>query len=395
MGENTSFWTSEFPNTTDAPAKNHPSVPHPPAYLLGTATALYVVVFVVGLCGNFAVISVVLQCRSMRTFINFLFLNLCLADLFVLLITGPTAVVDIYAREVWYLGKSMCHFITFLENVVSHASVSTILAISIERFRVACRTQTQLSTRTSVIVKTFICVWTVSITSAIPFFFITEYKTLPLVDGTLVPVCRTPIHKTWHRVYIVLITSFFFVIPLLFILTLYSKVGTKLISLYRIERQKLETYPKEIVKLKRQMIQIIVTVVLVFFICHTPYRALVIWTMFEDRGTLRNLGLEGYLAVLYFPRILLYSNHAINPFVYNFVSRKFRRALLWVCCDRRRNGSRMDKREQAELHQRRGSRFQNGSARFGSVLKEEIEYIVHTNRSQRNDFLVLYENLLN
>lgn len=83
-------------------------VPEPPEYLLGIWTSLYIVVFVVGLLGNVAVTFVVLRCRSMHTFINFLFLNLCIADLLVLVISGPTAVVDMYAREVWYLGKFMC-----------------------------------------------------------------------------------------------------------------------------------------------------------------------------------------------------------------------------------------------------------------------------------------------
>ena len=84
--------------------------PSPPVSLLVMTTVLYVIIFVVGIVGNIAVITVVARCRSMRTFINFLFVNLCVADLFVLLISGPTAVLDIYAKEVWYLGENMCKY---------------------------------------------------------------------------------------------------------------------------------------------------------------------------------------------------------------------------------------------------------------------------------------------
>ncbi|CAG5123000.1 unnamed protein product, partial [Candidula unifasciata] len=84
------------------------SIPQPPAHLLAICTILYVIIFVLGLMGNIAVILVVLQCRSMRTSINLLFLNLCLADLFALVITGPTVVVDMFAKEAWYLGAFMC-----------------------------------------------------------------------------------------------------------------------------------------------------------------------------------------------------------------------------------------------------------------------------------------------
>ncbi|KAH9507679.1 hypothetical protein Btru_053443 [Bulinus truncatus] len=79
----------------------------PPVHLLAICTILYVAIFILGLVGNIAVILVVLQYRSMRTSINLLFLNLCLADLFALIITGPTMVVDIFAKEVWYLGPFM------------------------------------------------------------------------------------------------------------------------------------------------------------------------------------------------------------------------------------------------------------------------------------------------
>ena len=105
-----SLWLEHFGKNRSGKDKGEVLVPEPPEYLLGIWTCLYVIVFVVGLIGNVAVTFVVLRCRSMRTFINFLFLNLCIADLLVLVISGPTAVVDMYAREVWYLGKFMCEY---------------------------------------------------------------------------------------------------------------------------------------------------------------------------------------------------------------------------------------------------------------------------------------------
>ena len=103
------FWMAHFHKNGSRGGGGIP-VPEPPHYLLGIWTSLYLVIFVVGLVGNTAVTFVVLRCRSMHTFINFLFLNLCIADLMVLMISGPTAVVDMYAREVWYLGKFMCEY---------------------------------------------------------------------------------------------------------------------------------------------------------------------------------------------------------------------------------------------------------------------------------------------
>ncbi|XP_050399273.1 trissin receptor [Patella vulgata] len=364
-----------------------PVVPQPPFYLLGVTTFLYIIIFSVGVFGNFAVITVVYRCRAMRTFFNKLFLNLCVADLLVLVITGPTAVIDIYAREIWYLGEIMCKLIPYVENVVGSASAMTILAISIERYRLtySCKQQHKKSWRPILI--TSAAIWTPAILSSLPFMVITQYDKRRLLDGTPAMVCNTPIYLPWHKLYIVVITSFFFFIPLIIIIILYAKVCRKLVTLYKQERSRFETSPIEIIQLKRQMIQIIVTVVLVFFVCHTPYRAIVLWTLFEKRENLRNFGFDAYLIVLYLTRILLFANHAINPFVYNFVSRKFRRALVWICCHKRRRLKKNEEDNHNHLPLRRLSKqpdvIHPGSC---SVNRED--------RNHRNDFLALYKNLV-
>ena len=74
------------------------AVPEPPAYLLVICSVLYVLIFVVGVVGNFAVIYVIRRCRTMRTFINFLFLNLCITVLF----------IEMHTREVWRLVSVNC-----------------------------------------------------------------------------------------------------------------------------------------------------------------------------------------------------------------------------------------------------------------------------------------------
>ncbi|XP_070178392.1 growth hormone secretagogue receptor type 1-like [Littorina saxatilis] len=404
LNSNRTLWMEEYINQSlkDRAAATEVDgaifvVPEPPQPLLGVATALYVIVFVVGLIGNVAVTFVVLRCRSMRTFINFLFLNLCIADLMVLMISGPTAVVDMYAKEVWYLGKFMCKLIPFLENVVGNASAVTILAISWERYNVACRTVTQSTAGRSTMFKTFMLIWFNSVVAALPVLFITQYTQSTFLDGTTVPVCKTPIHLMWHKVYIVLTTNLFFILPMLAIILLYTKVCLRLISLFKTEQEKLQGYPREIVKLKRQMIQIIVTVVLIFFICHTPYRALVMWGMFVDQRVLESISFESYLALFYMTRVLLYCNHAINPFVYNFVSRKYRRALLWLCCERRRRVRKME--DWRDYANQRPIRHHESNGRAGRVLDaddnlHEMDCINRWSRYQRNDFLVLYENLV-
>ena len=82
--------------------------PDPPLYLLIYCTLFYVLIFIVGVFGNLLVIYVINRNPDMKTPTNYFLVNLSIADLLVILVCMPTALVDIYSKEVWYLGPFMC-----------------------------------------------------------------------------------------------------------------------------------------------------------------------------------------------------------------------------------------------------------------------------------------------
>ena len=65
---------------------------------------LYISVFIVGTIGNVLVVLVVFRTHEMRNTTNFFLVNLSVADLLVILVCMPSAFVDIFSKEVWYLG---------------------------------------------------------------------------------------------------------------------------------------------------------------------------------------------------------------------------------------------------------------------------------------------------
>ena len=80
-----------------------------PLYMYLSVSTLYCLVFVVGLLGNATVIFVVVRrSSSMRTSTNIFLANLSVADVWVLLICVPTALTEFYAKDVWYLGETLC-----------------------------------------------------------------------------------------------------------------------------------------------------------------------------------------------------------------------------------------------------------------------------------------------
>lgn len=83
-----------------------------------------------------------------------------------------------------------------------------------------------------------------------------------------------------------------------------------------------------VLKYRKQVIFMLGAVVISFFVCLLPFRALTLWIIIVPPETILQLGVEGYYSLLYFCRILLYINSALNPILYNLMSSKFREGFL-------------------------------------------------------------------
>ena len=90
-----------------------------PKYLFVYMTTINVIVFIVGICGNLLVIAVVCQVRAMRNSTNYFLFTLSIADLCVLLVCQPVAIMEFYAKERWYIGEAMCKIFSFISRKVA------------------------------------------------------------------------------------------------------------------------------------------------------------------------------------------------------------------------------------------------------------------------------------
>ena len=74
----------------------------------------YVILFIVGLVGNFLVCFAVWRNLSMRTVTNYFIVNLAIADILVVIIClPPTVLGDV--TETWYLGAVMCKIVHYMQ----------------------------------------------------------------------------------------------------------------------------------------------------------------------------------------------------------------------------------------------------------------------------------------
>lgn len=108
-------WNATVNSTIQSESDKRPDgeFEHAPEYIFVYMTVINVLIFGVGLFGNMMVILVVCRVREMRNPTNYFLFTLSIADLCVLLVCQPVAMMEFYAKERWYLGGIMCELKIF------------------------------------------------------------------------------------------------------------------------------------------------------------------------------------------------------------------------------------------------------------------------------------------
>ena len=175
----------------------------------------------------------------------------------------------------------------------------------------------------------------IAIASAIPFSIISFTEEAIFYDGTKVEVCRTHIFLPWQRMYIIFTIVIFYGLPLVTLLLVYIVICHKMALQSGNPQLKNNMQSSVSMRLRKQVILMLVIVTMLFFICLLPFKVLSIWVIYASKEEIQRLGLEGYLALLNFSRIMYYINSAVNPIVYNLVSTRFRSYFKYsVTCGR-------------------------------------------------------------
>ncbi|XP_012148315.1 ecdysis triggering hormone receptor isoform X2 [Megachile rotundata] len=300
-----------------------------PAYIRTTSMVVCIIVMVLGIVGNLMVPLVVFRGKDMRNSTNIFLVNLSVADLCVLLICTPTVLVEVNSGpEVWPLGEHMCKAVPFVELTVAHASVLTILAISFERYYAICEPLRAGYVCTKARA-TFLCLlaWVAAALCTSPILLMVSYDIEENADGTYTSTCNTVADTYWTMGFILTTILVFFVIPLLILVILYTVIARHLMTNPTISRGS----SNNLLKYRKQVMLMLGTVVLCFFLCLLPFRALTLWILLTPKSMIIDLGIEGYFTLLYFCRVMLYLNSAINPILYNLMSTKFREGFLRLC----------------------------------------------------------------
>jgi allatostatin A receptor len=285
---------------------------------------LFGIIIVIGLIGNALVVVVVSANKQMRSTTNLLIINLAIADLLFIIFCVPFTASD-YVLTYWPFGDVWCRIVQYLIVVTAHASVYTLVFMSLDRFLAVVHPIKSMSVRTEHHALMAIGVlWVVIVVSAVPVYYTHGERHYDFFNEEHI-VC---IFLNEEYQWAVFQISFFvtsFVLPLALICGLY------LCILKRLWRGVAPggRVSAESRRGKKRVTRMVVIVVVTFAFCWCPIQIILV---------LKSLNMYEITTFSVMTQIishvLAYMNSCINPILYAYLSENFRKAFRKViyCC---------------------------------------------------------------
>nr|BAK19957.1 VA long opsin [Chrysiptera cyanea] len=276
-------------------------------------TILAVVMFVVtslSLTENFLVMFITFKFKQLRQPLNYIIVNLAIAD-FLVSLTGGVISFLTNARGYFFLGKWACILEGFAVTFFGIVALWSLAVLSFERFFVICRPLGNIRLQAKHAILGLLFVWTFSFIWTFPPVLGWNRYTVSKIGTT----CEPDWYSTNMRDHSYIITFFTtcFILPLGVIFFCYGKLLRKL---RKVSHGRLATARKP----ERQVTRMVVMIV-AFMVGWTPYAAFsILVTAYPT------IELDPRLASI--PAFFSKTAAVYNPVIYVFMNKQFRKCLI-------------------------------------------------------------------
>ncbi|XP_017879454.1 neuropeptide SIFamide receptor-like [Ceratina calcarata] len=294
----------------------------------------YVLVFVVGLIGNSFVIAVVYRSPRMRTVTNFFIVNLAVADVLVIVFCLPaTLMSNIFVP--WFLGWFMCKAVAYIQGVSVAASVYSLVAVSLDRFlAIWWPLKCQITKRRARMM--IVVIWFIALTTTSPWLLFFDLVAIYDDDPDL-RLCL----EVWPRpedgtlFFLIGNLTLCYVLPTILISLCYILIWIKVWRRHIPSDTKDAQMERIQQKSKVKVVKMLVVVVILFVLSWLPLY--VIFTVIKLGGDVADREDEILPIATPIAQWLGASNSCINPILYAFFNKKYRRGFVAIlksgrCC---------------------------------------------------------------
>ncbi|XP_064519523.1 opsin-VA-like [Pseudopipra pipra] len=275
--------------------------------------AVMLVVTSLSLAENLAVILVTFKFKQLRQPVNYVVVNLSVAD-FLVSLTGGTISFLTNLKGYFYMGYWACVLEGFAVTFFGIVALWSLALLAFERYIVICRPLGNLRLEGRHAALGIVSVWAFSFIWTIP-------PTMGWSSYTTSKI-GTTCELNWYsgtyadHAYVIVFFTTCFIVPLLVILVSYGKLVQKLKKVSETQGRLRTTRRPE-----RQVTRMVVVMIIAFLICWMPYAAFSILVTADP-----SIELDPCLAAI--PAFFSKTATVYNPIIYVFMNKQFRKCLI-------------------------------------------------------------------
>ncbi|KAK6492548.1 neuropeptide FF receptor 2a [Huso huso] len=291
----------------------------------------YLLIFLVCMLGNGVVCFIVLRSKHMRTVTNLFILNLAVSDLLVGIFCMPTTLLDNIITG-WPFGSLMCKMSGMVQGISVSASVFTLVAIAVDRFRcIVYPFKQKLAISTAILI--IVVIWVLAISIMTPsgvMLQVTEEQNVRVLLGEGKKTnpfywCR----ENWpnqemRKIYTTVLFANIYLAPLSLIVIMYARIG---ITLYKTSVPvcgKPGNENRQIVSKKKQrVIKMLLIIAFLFILSWLPLWTLMMLSDYANLSEHQHRVINIYIYP--FAHWLAFFNSSVNPIIYGYFNENFRR----------------------------------------------------------------------
>ncbi|XP_077071399.1 cholecystokinin receptor [Siphateles boraxobius] len=374
----------EFPNGTCVDALLLPKTePARAKDMDSLRILLYSLIFLLSVFGNLLIIVVLVANKRMRTVTNSFLLSLAISDLMMAVFCMPFTLIPNLLED-FIFGAAMCKIVAYLMGISVCISTFSLVAIAIERYSAICNPLKSRAWQTrSHAYKVIASTWVLSFLIMIPYPIFSTLIKLTKPNNITAHMCR----HDWPKIEVeqawcILLLFVLFFIPGVVMIISYGLISRELYRgiQFELEQKKGQCGMKNSISAtvlctsddgdgcyiqvskrpnsmemsaltptgsakvdrprsntseaklmaKKRVIRMLIVIVAMFFICWMPLYSVNTWKAFDLPSAHR--ALSG--APISFIHLLSYTSACVNPIIYCFMNKRFRKALLttFSCC---------------------------------------------------------------
>ncbi|KAE8293640.1 rhodopsin [Larimichthys crocea] len=269
---------------------------------------------------NFLTLHVTVKNKKLRTPLNFVLLNLAVADLF-MVIGGFTVTLYTALHGYFILGVTGCNIEGFFATLGGEIALWSLVVLALERYIVVCKPMTNFRFGEKHAIFGLAFTWIMALTCAAPPLFGWSRYIPEGMQCSCGIDYYTPKPEINNTSFVIYMFVLHFCIPLFIIFFCYGRL---LCTVRAAAAQQQESESTQ--RAEREVTRMVIVMVISFLVCWVPY-ASVAWYIFANQGS--EFGPVFMTAPAFFAK----SAALYNPVIYILLNRQFRNCMITtVCC---------------------------------------------------------------